>query len=155
MATKKEEPKKTYILELTNGNTRKITIPSNWKMTFGSTVPHVPRSHGGYNGSEGGVALRLYEGTKENLRAVMRDVMSIRDADIEIIEKRTSIKRQTVQKETPQGMKDVMVEARMTEWVNPDKDDESVIPDEFLRLPETPKRPGAPTPATKEEEIEF
>lgn len=136
MAKKVELPKKTYILELTNGNTRRITIPANWKMTFGSTVPHVPRS-GNYGGAEGGVALRLYEGTKENLRAVMRDVMSIRDADIEIMEKRTSVKRQAAQKQTPQGMKDVVVEARMTEWVNPDNDDLAEVPQEFLKLPKS------------------
>lgn len=129
---------KTYILELNDGNTRKITVPSHWKLTFGSVVPFTSRNAGHYDTSHR-VALRLYEGSKENLRAVMTDVVSIRDADIVISEKRTSVKRQAAQKQTSQGMKDIVVEARVTEWVNPDDDAERPVPDEFLRLPTSEK----------------
>lgn len=128
---KKPDEKKTYILTMKNGNTRKITIPGNWKMTFGSLVPYTER------GNSHGVALRLYEGSKENLRAVMCDVVAIRDASIEIIEKRTSVQRKAAQRETPQGMKDVTIEARMTEWVNPDAEDDTPVPTEFLKLPKS------------------
>ncbi len=133
MSKKPQTPKgkKTYILELRNGNTRKITIPSSWKMTFGNVVPFNSR---GMGGGEGKVALRLYEGNKENLRAVMTDVTAIRDSDIEIVERRTSVQRKTAQKETQKGMKDVVIEARMTEWVNPDAEDDGEMPQEFLRL---------------------
>lgn len=129
--TKKAEGHKTYILNLKNGNTRKITIPAHWKMTFGSLVPYEIR---GNNPDRSAVALRLYEGNKENLRAVMTDVVSIRDADIQLIEKRTSVQRKAAQKSTPQGMKDVVVEARMTEWVDPDADEDTHTPNEFLKL---------------------
>lgn len=122
---------KTYILELKNGNTRKITIPSNWKMTYGQLVPHAERGQGG------GVALRLYEGNKENLRAVMSDVVAIRDSSISIVEKRTSVQRKAAKKQTHQGMKDVVVEARVTEWVDPDAEDEGETPAEFLALPKS------------------
>lgn len=122
--------KKTYILTLKNGNTRKITIPANWKMTFGQLVPYEVRN----NSANGHVALRLYEGSKENLRAVMCDVISIRDASIDILEKRTSVQRKATQKETPKGMKDVVIEARMTEWVDPDAEDDDEGPNEFLAL---------------------
>lgn len=125
---------KTYILELTDGNTRRITIPAHWKLTFGSVVPFTSRNAGHYDTSHR-VALRMYEGNKENLRAVMTDVTSIRDADIVISEKRTSVKRQAAQKQTSQGMKDIVVEARVTEWVNPDDDAERPVPEEFLKLP--------------------
>lgn len=130
MAKKKADEKKTYILTLKNGSTRKITIPANWKMTYGSVVP--------FNGQRGsdhhGVALRLYEGNKENLRAVMADVVAIRDASIQVLEKRTQVKRQTAQRQTPQGMKDVVIEARMSEWTDPDADEDTPVPSEFLSL---------------------
>jgi len=123
---------KTYILELKNGNTRKITIPHTWKMTFGNVVPY--QGKGSHSG-EFRVALRLYEGNKENLRAVMTDVVAIRDSAIQIVEKRTEVKRQASQRQTTQGMKDVVIEARVTEWVNPDQEEPaSAIPQEFMRL---------------------
>lgn len=126
----KQPETRTYILELANGNTRKITIPANWKMTFGNVVPF---SDKGFRG-EGKIALRLYEGNKENLRAVMTDVRAIRDASIQIVEKRTSTQKKTAKKQTPQGLKDVVIEARMTEWVNPDAEEDSEVPQEFLEL---------------------
>lgn len=131
------EGKKTFILGLKGGHIRKITIPSSWKMTFGSTVPYQGRGHQ----AEGGVALRLYEGNKENLRAVMTDVVSVRDASIEMMERRTSTQRKSAQKQTPQGMKDVVVEARVTEWINPDAEEDEGQPNEFLKLtgPDAPE----------------
>lgn len=131
----KDAGRRTFILELANGNTRKITVPGNWKLTYGQIVPFENR--GQRPGPRADFALRLYEGSKENLRAVMTDVVSIRDATIEISEKRTQVKRQAAQKHTSKGMKDVVVEARVTEWVNPDKEDESAMPEEFLKLPAT------------------
>lgn len=133
MATKKEIGKKTYILNLKSGNVRRLTIPADWKLSFGQIVPFAGR--GLHNEHHSGVALRIYERTKDNLRAVMTDVISIRDASIDVLEKRTSVKRQAAQKQTPQGMKDVVVEARMTEWVDPDKEGDDTPPDEFLKLP--------------------
>ncbi len=120
---------KTYILELKGGNVRRVTVPASWKLTFGQLVPYTER------GNSHGVALRFYEGSKENLRAVMTDVISIRDASIEIIEKRTTVQRKAAQKQSGQGMKDVVIEARMTEWVNPDAEEEVEMPSEFLQLP--------------------
>lgn len=125
---------RTYILTLANGNTRKITIPSTWKMTFGQLVPFEIRRQSG-NGGTATVALRMYEGTKENLRAVMCDVVSFRDASIDILEKRTTVQRKAAQKRTSQGVKDVVVEARMTEWVDPDAEEGEGAPNEFLSLP--------------------
>lgn len=127
----KADETKTYILDLKGGNTRKITIPAHWKMTFGQLVPYEIR---GNNPDRSGVALRLYEGNKENLRAVMTDVIAIRDASIDMLEKRTSVQSKHAQKKTPQGMRDVVVEARMTEWVNPDQEEDTHAPDEFKKL---------------------
>lgn len=133
MAKKARKPAaagtKTYILELKNGNVRKVTVPAHWKLTFGQLVPYTERGH------SHGVALRFYEGNKENLRAVMTDVAAIRDDSISIIEKRTTVQRKAAQKQTGQGSKDVVIEARVTEWVNPDAEEEVAVPSEFLQLP--------------------
>lgn len=125
---------RTLILELKNGDIRKVTIPNTWKVTFGNVIPYQGKEarHG-----ECRIALRFYEGNKENLRAVMCDVVSFREDTIQIMEKRTKVQRQAAQKHTNNGMKDVVVEARITEWVNPDKEEgtENDVPEEFLKLP--------------------
>lgn len=110
---------KTYILELKNGNTRRVEVPANWKLTFGPTVPYA----GKYTGTSEGTALRFYEGNKENLRAIFTDVKSFRDSSIPVMERKTETTRQVVQRQDAGGAKNVIVEARVTEWVNPDDDE--------------------------------
>lgn len=132
MASKKAAvSNKTYILELKNGDTRKITVPGHWKLTYGNVVPYNKNSH---NPTESRVALRLYDGTKENLRAVYTDVVSFRDAEIGTLEKRTTVQRKASTKDSPQGARDVIIEARVTEWVNPDNEQPATVPEEFKRL---------------------
>jgi hypothetical protein len=128
----KDKETRTLILRLKNGDTRKLTIPIDWKLTFGSVVPHAPGGHA--NREAGGVALRLYEGNKENLRAVFTDVISFRDEAIEIRELKTRIKRKVMQKASRHGAKDVTVEARVTEWVDPDNDTDDDDTNEYLKL---------------------
>lgn len=131
MTKKPSTETKTFILELKDGNVRKLTIPASYKLTFGQLVPHTLRDT---NGRTSQVALRIYEGSKENLRAVMTDVVAIRDASIEVTERRTTIQRQAAQKQTAHGMKDVVVEARVTEWINPDAQPDDSQPNEFLKI---------------------
>jgi hypothetical protein len=116
MKTEKKKGQKTYILELLNGDLRRITVPETWKLTFGPVVPYSGKG----GSSDGRVCLRFYEGSKENLRAVFTDVRAFRDESMEIRERRTEVKRQVVQRRDGGGMKNVEVEARVTEWVNPD-----------------------------------
>lgn len=113
---------KTYVLELKNGGVRKVVVPSTWKVTFGPTVPF-ERKTGSFNQENGIWALRFYEGNKENLRAIFTDVRSFRDESIQISERTTKVQRKVTQKATKHGMKDVVVEARVTEWTNPDEDE--------------------------------
>lgn len=131
MATKKAEEKKTYILTLKDGGIRKVTVPATWKMTYGSVAPWQNK---GMDSGPKVYALRFYEGSEKNLRAVFTDVVSLRDESIEIVEKRTSIKRQVLQKNTRNGARDVHVEARVSEWVNPDKEESDSVSDEFLQI---------------------
>ncbi len=115
----KDEGKKTYICTLRNGELRKVTVPANWKTTFGPTAPFSGKNTD-YNH---GLALRFYEGSsKDNLRAVFTDVVAFRDDSLEVQERRTEIKHQTVGVQAPGGMQNATVEARITQWVNPDND---------------------------------
>lgn len=117
----KNEGKKTYICTLRNGELRKVTVPATWKTTFGPTAPFSGKNTD-YNH---GLALRFYEGSsKDNLRAVFTDVVAFRDDSLEIQERRTEIKHQTVGMHSPGGMKNAVVEARITQWVNPDTEAE-------------------------------
>lgn len=128
------EEKKTYILNLTNGDVRKIIIPATWKITFGNLLPFAPdQRHSGLSK----VALRIYEG-KDTLRAVMTDVVSFRESGIDLLEKRTTIKRKAAQKQSSKGLKDVVVEAHVTEWVDPDAEDGEPDP-EYLTLTHQPE----------------
>jgi hypothetical protein len=119
----------TYVLDLVNGDQRRITVPSKFKVTFGPTVPYIK----GSTNHERGYALRFYEGNKENQRAIFTDVIAFRDSAIPIEEKVTRTKQQTLRKQHGrEGFKDVVVEARVTEWRNPDAPAE---PDqEFLAI---------------------
>jgi hypothetical protein len=119
---------KTYVLELYNGNLRRITVPAKWKVTFGPAVPGKPGQTGG---QERHYALRFYE-TKDRQRAVFTDVRTFRDDSISIEERVSTTKRQVVRKQTASGVKDVEVAAVMTEWINPDNPPPPG--DEFLRL---------------------
>ena len=118
---------KTYILTMRDGCTKKVTVPEEWKVTFGPLFP-------GSRGESGGrVGIRFYEG-KEKQRAVFVDVVEFRDESIPILEKVSRTQAKRMRKDTPDGAKDVIVEARMTEWRDPDGD---YLPDnEFLALPE-------------------
>jgi len=122
---------KTYVLELKNGETRKITVPAHWKLTYGNVVPYVGKDQ---RPGEHRIALRLYDGSKENLRAVYTDVVAFRDSEISTLEKRTQVQRKASQKATDKGLRDVIVEARVTEWVDPDNEDTSGTPSEFKSL---------------------
>lgn len=133
----KKDDTRTYILTLKGGNTRRITVPASYKITFGNVLPYQGKDQ--RNSVESRIALRFYEGSKENLRAVMLDVVDFRDASLPVIEKRTSVKREVAQKQTKHGSKDVILEARVTEWVNPDDEaDGSAENNEFLQLQHKP-----------------
>lgn len=114
----------TYMLETKNGNQKKLTIPSNWKLTFGPTVPY-ERKSGGY---DGGWALRMYDGAM--LKGIFTDVKNFRDMSIELLEKQVRIKRQRMEQGDKAGGKEVIAEARWEEWVDPDAPDEARSPEE-------------------------
>jgi hypothetical protein len=116
---------KIYILELKNGQMRRIRVPASYKVTFGPLIP-------GERHGSGCLALRFYEG-KDHQRAIFTDVKSFRDASIPIEEKRVKTDSKRVRKNTAEGAKDFIVEARTSEWVDPDEDHAPAS--EFKQLP--------------------
>src|SRR3984957_6904587 len=116
---------KTYFVQRKNGRDQKVTVPASWKVTFG------PLNPGSRNADASHPALRFYESTNQQ-RMVITDVLCFRDTSIKGEEKRTSVKQQSMRKNPPQGEKEVVVEGRVEEWVNPDQPQEGAP--EFFRL---------------------
>lgn len=133
--TKKKTPVNsdiTYIMDLIGGGQRKVTVPANWKPTFGPTIPFTKDGRMASR-EQGGYALRFYAGSKENLRMIFTDVATFRDSSIVIEEKVTKVEEQTVRKQTAAGAKDFVIQAKHTSWVDPDA---PVVPEqEFLTMP--------------------
>jgi len=123
---KKSEDLTTYIITKRDDTRLKITVPTSWKVTFGLFAPG-SQSNGGKS------ALRFYEGSKENQRAVFMDVESFRDASITIEEEISKTQDEMLSKETPEGLKHFVVSATVKEWRNPDL--QVVPPAEFTSLP--------------------
>jgi hypothetical protein len=83
----------TYICQLVNGGERTITIPRGWKITFGNVLPYnkITSNPDGTNyetpqGWQSRIVFRVYEGNKDNLRAVWNDVVSFRCEEIHVVE---------------------------------------------------------------------
>ena len=121
---------RTYLMETKGGKLRRVTVPASWKVTFGPLVPSEIR-----HGEVRTFALRFYE-SKEQQRAVFTDVLAFRDTSLPVEERVSKIKQKVVHKNAPSGRRDMMVEARITEWRNPDTpdDDATDSDDEFLQI---------------------
>ena len=105
---------KTYILEVgSERRKKKVTVPGNWKITYGHACP-------GSTNNPGPMVVRFYEGNKDNLRAVLEDVVSFRDSTIKIEEQVVRRKMEVFRRDTPSGSKAVEAEMRVKTWRNPD-----------------------------------
>jgi hypothetical protein len=120
MATRKPktqtDEKRTYLLEMSDGTRKKVTVPAAWKVTFGAFQPGSP------SGSSQAHAptIRFYEGSKENQRAVITGVQGFRDMSIGIEEEIVNTQEETFSRETPEGVKNVAMNVAVKTWVNPD-----------------------------------
>jgi hypothetical protein len=109
---------KTYIMDLFDGRQRRLTVPANWKVTFG---PLIRASNDMKRGGVGGtLALRFYE-SESKQRAIFTDVACFRDASLVVEEKVTKTKKQTLYKDSRGKKKAMQVEGRITQWVDPDE----------------------------------
>lgn len=126
-STKPDPSKKTYILEMKDGTRQKITVPKEWKVSFGALFP-------GKDLNSGRSAMRFWEGNKENQRAVFTDVESFRDTDIGIEVERTQVTEQGITAKTELGDKHIVVRGEVKEWVNPDDPKAAKADPQFLRI---------------------
>lgn len=112
--------KRTYILNMRDGTKQKITVPQNWKLTFG---PLVPGSKDGSMNSRDALVLRIYEGNKDNQRAVFTGVESWRDTmDLEIQVEQVSKQQKGVRVDIEgEGEKVIQANMEIRQWVNPDE----------------------------------
>lgn len=110
---------RVYMIEFTNGKQKRISIPGEWKITFG---PLAPGSKGYENNGEKGLCLRLYE-NKDQQRAVFTKVASFRDMSIHVEERVVHRRNERAQRETPNGVKDFTVQAEYAEWRTEGDDD--------------------------------
>lgn len=113
------DEKRTYILNMKDGTKQKITVPMNWRLTFG---PLVPGSKDTSVNSRDALVLRIYEGNKDNQRAVFTDVLSWRDTkDLEIEIETVSRQQKGVRVDIEgEGEKIVQANMEVRQWVNPD-----------------------------------
>ena len=122
-----EKETKTYHIEFKNGNEKRITVPADWKVTFG---PCVVGGNSG-RGMEMPLALRFYE-SKENQRAIFTDVRSFRDMDIKILEKKVSVQEEQGFIERGGKKKATTFQAQCVEWKDaddPENDNLDLLPE--------------------------
>lgn len=119
-AQPKPEGEKTLLLTMRDGTQKKITIPREWKVTFG---PLVPGSKDASVNSGGATALRLWSGSKgsEVQHAVFTNVESFRDMSIRVMEQVTKTQTEHYRKADDENAEAVAVEVAVKEWVNPDE----------------------------------
>lgn len=108
----------TYILKMKDGTRQKITVPDTWKVTFGPIVPGKPNAQ--YSGTA--TALRFYEGNPKTGKqhACFVDVESFRSNALGVLEEKVETKRETVVRQGDESGEQMVVEASVKEWVNPD-----------------------------------
>ena len=107
---------KTYILIHDDGTRKKITVPENWKVTFGPAAKGMNSSNNGTN-LKMPLALRFYEDEKHQ-RAIFTDVKSFMDSSIKIEEEIVNIKEKDGFVECDGVKKRTTFQAKTKEWVN-------------------------------------
>jgi hypothetical protein len=116
-------PNKTYLIEFENHRRQRITVPDNWKVTFGPAVAGANKPTPGYN-HKMPMALRFYE-SAEKQRAIFTDVVSFRDTSIQIEEERTNTQEKHGFVEVDGTRKATTFQATTKEWVDPDAENEA------------------------------
>lgn len=109
----------TYLITHDNGDERRITVPSNWKVTFGPAAKGIRAGTG--SNYKIPLALRFYEAETKQ-RAIFTDVVSFRDLNIPIQIKKKSVQEKSGFMECDGQRKATTFQATTEEWVNPDAD---------------------------------
>ena len=121
--SKMSEEKITYLIEFKNGRRQKITVPKDWKVTFGPAAAGVNKK--GMGGRDVPLALRFYE-NENRQRAIFTDVVYFRDTSIEIQEEKINTQQKDGFMECDGHRKGVTFQAISKEWINPDEPSDSL-----------------------------
>lgn len=113
----------TYIISHKNGTKRKITVPSDWKVTFGPAVKGTRRGNSPGSNLQMPMALRFYE-SETKQRAIFTDVVDFRDASIKILEEKVEVKEKDGFMECEGVRKRTTFQATVKSWIDPDKEPE-------------------------------
>jgi hypothetical protein len=108
---------KTYLIEFENGCRKKITVPEEWKVTFGPATKGV--DHSGERRYKVPMAIRFYE-TESKQRAIFTDVVSFRDMAIKIEEEKVRVVEKDGFMECEGVRKRTSFQAATREWIDPD-----------------------------------
>jgi len=114
---KKEQT--TYLIVHTDGTERRITVPSDWKVTFGPVAKGVNKTY------QMPLALRFYE-NETRQRAIFTDVVSFRDMSIPILIRKEKTQEKKGFMECEGQKKATTFKATISEWINPDEIDEKI-----------------------------
>lgn len=115
---------KTYIITRDNGTRSRITVPEDWKVTFGPAARGNHRSSGS-NNMKVPMALRFYESEKKQ-RAIFTDIVSFRDASIKMEDEKVRTEEKDGYTECEGVRKRTTFRATVKEWVDPDEEDSAV-----------------------------
>lgn len=110
---------KTYLIEFQNGKRQKITVPDNWKVTYGPAVKGNYASSAHEQRYKMPMALRFYE-SDDKQRAIFTDVVGFRDMSIKIEEEEIKVQEKDGYVECDGMRKRTTFQAKTREWVNPD-----------------------------------
>jgi len=122
----KKEEKVTYLVERSDGSRFKITVPEDWKVTFGPAVtsqsknPHLPQYAGKIP-----MALRFYE-SETKQRAIFTNVVSFRDISIPLFIEKINLQEKDGYYECDGVRKATTFQAKTREWK--DANEEETIP---------------------------
>ncbi len=120
-----ENDNRIYLIEHDNGIKRKITIPSDWRVTFGPAA--VGMNKNPTNRLKMPMALRFYE-DENRQRAIFTDIVSFRDMSIPIEEERVTTENKQGVMDVDGASRSVHFEAKIKSWINPDDENEVNAP---------------------------
>lgn len=113
----KDEERRTYLIVHIDGTRRKITIPANWKVTFGPAVKGGNYAPGSGPRPVMPMALRFYEHDTMQ-RAIFTDVQNFRDLSIPVEVEKVSHQEKDGFTEVDGVRKRTSFQVQTKEWVN-------------------------------------
>ena len=108
-----------YIIEKTNGEKFKVTVPDTWKVTFGPAVVGNRVKPGPQYAGKMPMALRFYENETKQ-RAIFTDIASFRDMSIPIEVEKVKVQEKDGYMECDGVRKRTTFQAKVKDWINPD-----------------------------------